>query len=118
MSIATIGRRAFLVASVALLAGFQPIPVPLHVSNESTKTIRVRTSSAEAWVAVGPLQTVELTHFSHAGLCRPRDRWLPESFHGLQLELPDGSVIGIDRAAFEAEASYARERWTYRYRGT
>jgi hypothetical protein len=100
-----------------MVVGFQPIPVPLVVCNETTKTIRVRMSPDEDWLALGPLATTELAQFSHAGLCRPSDRWLPDSFRGLQLERPDGSVVEITRAAFEAEAEYRRERWTYRYRG-
>jgi hypothetical protein len=98
------GRRVFLAGSAALLVGFQPIPVPLYVSNETTKTVRVRASSDEEWVALGPLETVELQYFNHAGLCRPPDRWLPDYFRGLQIELPDGSVVDVSRATFEAEA--------------
>jgi hypothetical protein len=109
-------RRWFLVGSVGLLAGWEPTPVPLRVVNASGEDVDVRLAGEEAWTEVKAGAEILLRTLVHHGLCSPSDRWLPESFAGLEFKLADDSVVEVSREAFEKEAEHKRG-WTYRFRG-
>lgn len=112
-------RRWFLVGSVGFLAAWEPYPVSVNVVNASGEDVQVRFAGLaghEAWVEAKAGADVHLGSFPYASLCSPPDRWLHESFTGLEIKLADGSVVEVSREAFEKEAEYHR-RWIYRFRG-
>lgn len=84
--------------------------------NTATEDVHARLAGTDTWVAAKPDAEVSLGAFDYDGLCSPPDRWLPDTFAGLEVKRADGSVTTISRQAFEAEAVHDRG-WVYRFRG-
>lgn len=107
-------RRSVLIAGVAFMLAFEPVPVGLSIENASGEPIRVRLDNDDPWLDVPATQTVALTSFPHAGLCRPPERWLPDYFTGVDIQRATGEETRIDRATFEKSARWGRgERWKF-----
>lgn len=110
-------RRVVLLGGAAFLVAFEPVPVKLEIENDSAEQILARLGAEDPWTAVPAGETVTLVRFSHAGLCRPPARWLPESFTGLDRLRADGEQSRVDRSTFEESAVWGRgETWTFTVR--
>ncbi len=108
MTAASASRRVFLLGATGFLLAFDQVPVRFEIENGTTQTIHVRLDSDRPWEEIPAGKTARLATFPHSGLCSPPERWLPESFTGLDVQLDGGRVKRIDRRNFEEHGAWGR----------